>query len=52
MGYYKLKKDLEPAAREGRKFWEVVTEFSRLSDKKKKEYMIHDLKLHIRGLYL
>ena len=34
-GPCKLKKDWEPAARQGRKFWKVIDEWIKLSDEEK-----------------
>lgn len=35
-----LKKDGEPRARAGRKFWDVVARFDKLSDKEKKAHRV------------
>ena len=37
LGPTKLKKDLEPAKREGRKFFKVITEWDKLSKKQKEK---------------
>ena len=37
-----LKRDGEPRARAGRKFWEMYDKFSKLSDEEKKQYIFTD----------
>jgi hypothetical protein len=39
-GPVKLKKDFSPAAREGRKFWQVFAEWEKLTDAEKAETQI------------
>ena len=41
-GPMKLKKDWNPAAREGRKFWKIIKEWSKLTDKQKKKTLISE----------